>query len=210
MNSCRLVLLATLVSRVARASLVALAVLVVMGASEATARRSHDRGGFYIGFGLGVGAAGWDWAFESEDDPGEGSGVLHFRIGGAIRDDLTLGFESSSWVKDWDLVALGLDLGDAKANFNAATLAVTWFPGNVGFFMKGGVGIATARGEVEFLSIDETDKGVAVLGAAGYEWRLTDKFALGPEVEVFFLGIDGDLVKDVVVVDGAMEFTWYW
>jgi hypothetical protein len=195
----------------------ALVLLIAATASQAWALKPHDRGGFYIGFGLGAGAAGWDWAFDLDDEPSEGSGVLHFRIGGAIRDDLTLGFESSTWVKEWDIEGAGLDVGDATISFNAATFAATWFPGNVGFFLRGGIGIGSARTEVSVdllgdlsVTYDETDSGLAVLGATGYEWRLTDKFALGPEVEVFFLGVDGSVVENVVVVDGSLEFTWYW
>lgn len=199
----------------AAASLVVVALL--LGATSAGATKPHDRGGFFIGFGLGVGAAGWDWANDLDDEPGEGSGVAQFRLGGALRDNLVLGFELSSWVKKWELQSGSLDVGDVTANFSAATFAATWFPGNVGFFVKGGVGAATAKGEVdidipglEFLSFDEVDEGLALLAATGYEWRLTDKFALGPQVEVVFLAIDGDVVKDVVFIDGAMQFNWYW
>lgn len=198
-------------------SLLVLSFVSVVGASDALATKPHDRGGFFIGFGLGIGVAGWEWAFESDDDPSEGSGVAQFRLGGALRDNLVLGLELSSWVKNWDLESGALDVGDAKATFSAATFAATWFPNNVGFFVKGGLGIGTARGEVdleipglELFSIDETDKGLAMLAGTGYEWRLTDKFALGPQAEVVVLAIDGEIVNNVVFIDGALQFNWYW
>jgi len=194
-----------------------MAIATCVGASTASALEPHERNGFFIGFGLGAGNASWDWSFQSSDSPSEGSGTIDFRIGGAIRSDLVLGFESSSWVKDYDLGAGGTKVGDAKVTFSTALFAATWFPGNQGFYMRGGVGVGTARGEVnvdvpgfEFLSLESDDSGVAVLAALGYEWRLSRKFAIGPQVESFFLGIDGDIVDNVAVVDGSVQFNWYW
>jgi hypothetical protein len=151
------------------------------------------------------------------DVASEVSGVGQFRLGGALRDDLILGMEASTWVKEYDLEVGGAKVGDAKTTFGAAVFAATWFPGNRGYFLRGGVGVASARGEVDIevtglldLSLDETDRGIALLAATGYEWRLTEKFAIGPEVEVFFMGVSGDVAEDIVVVDGAVEFNWYW
>lgn len=176
-----------------------------------------QRNGFFVGFGLGAGNATWDWTFESDDSPSEGSGTVHLRVGGAPRSDLLLGLEVAVWARNYDVVAAGVNVADVKVTFSATTFAATWFPGDLGWFLRGGVGFASARGEVDVnipvpdsFSIEQSEEGVAVLGATGYEWRLTRKFAVGPEVEVFYLGVDGDVVKDVVVVDGSMEFTWYW
>lgn len=184
----------------------------------ASALEPHDRTGFFIGFGLGGGYAAWDWVEESDDDPGEGSGVAQFRIGGAVQENLLLGFEGSSWVKDYEVEFLGDDVGDATVSFTAATFSATWFPRNLGWFLRGGIGFARARAEVtiegtggfDVFSAESTDSGFAVLGATGYEWRFTRKFAMGPQVEVFYLAMDGDLVENVFVVDGALQFNWYW
>lgn len=178
----------------------------------------HERNGFFIGFGLGGGYATWDWEDQDVDDSGgEGSGVGQFRIGGALRDDLLLAFESSAWVKDYDVELAGDDIGSATLTFNASTFAATWFPGNMGWYLRGGVGFATVSSKVEIdaldsakVTIEQTDNGFAALGASGYEWRFTRKFAVGPQVEVFFLTTGGDLVDNVFVVDGAVEFNWYW
>lgn len=194
-----------------------MAIATCVGASTASALEPHDRNGFFIGFGLGVGNASWDWSFESPDSPSEGSGTIDLRIGGAIRNDLMLGFESSSWVKDYDLEAGGSKVGDAKVTFSTALFAATWFPGNRGFYVRGGLGVGTARGEVgvdlgglAVLNVESDDSGFAALAAMGYEWRLSRKFAIGPQVESFFLGVDGDVVDNVAVVDGSVQFNWYW
>jgi hypothetical protein len=193
----------------------ALAFSLMAIASTASATRPHVRNGFYIGFGLGAGHATWDWAVPDTDSPSEGSGVGNFRIGGAVRDDVTIGLESSAWVKDYDLEVGGATVGNARASFSAVTFAATWFPGNRGAYLRGGVGFATARGEVHFdelafVGLEATDKGAAILAAGGYEWRLSDKFAVGPQVEFVYLGIDGDVVHNVSIIDGSAQFTWYW
>ncbi len=200
-----------------RAMALAIVVVLVLAAADVGAVEPHKRSGFFVGFGLGFGYAAWEWAIEADDNPGEMSGAAHLRIGGAVRDNVLLGLEASTWVKHYDRDDGGIDIGDASTTFSATTFAATWFPGNMGVFVRGGVGVAIAQTnldleipDLEFLSFSKSDQGLAVLGAVGYEIRLTDKFAIGPEVEVFFLGIDGDLVKDVVVVDGAIEFIWYW
>jgi hypothetical protein len=189
--------------------------LLAVTATTSSATKPHARGGFTVGFGLGAGNAAWDWAAPGTDSPSEWSGAGNFRIGGAIREDLVLAFESSVWIKNYDLVSEGLTIGDARVTFNTATFAATWFPGNRGAFLRGGVGFASARGEVNsdelaFIGLDSTDNGVAALSACGYEWRLSDKFAIGPQVEVVFLGTSGDVVDNVVIFDGSVQFNWYW
>lgn len=57
-------------------------------------------------------------------------------------------------------------------------------------------------------SKDET--GFALAAAAGYEWRLTKKFALGPQVEFNYLNIGGDLVDTANFFDATLGFNWYW
>lgn len=199
----------------------ALAVLLAISAmvlspGGAAALEEHARSGFFIGFGLGGGNASWDWDYEG-DSPSEGSGVGHFRIGGALRDDLLLGYEGSAWVKEYDVEAGGDDIGTATLSFSASTFAATWFPGNMGWFLRGGLGFATASAEVSVdgpgsatTTVEETENGFAVIGATGYEWRFTRKFAFGPAVELFYLGVDNEAVQNVIVVDGTLEFTWYW
>jgi hypothetical protein len=185
--------------------------------SGSLALAPHDRSGFFAGFGLGVGRAAWTWGFESEDDPAEVSGTGRLHVGRALRDDLTVGLAMSAWVKDYDLESGGAGVGEATVSFALAAATVTWFPGNRGVFLRGGLGFATARGELAVdlpgrvsLALDATDLGVGALAAAGYEWRFTRLFAAGPQVELYYLGVAGDVADGVVVVDGAVAFHWYW
>ncbi len=56
------------------------------------------------------------------------------------------------------------------------------------------------------MSADET--GLGVLAAAGYEWRVTRMFALGPHGE--FTWMDLDDVGSANMFGGALDFNWYW
>jgi hypothetical protein len=193
----------------------ALAALALAGTAQAG--KPHDRTGFFIGFGLGGGSASWDWKGGGSES--EGSGAGNFRIGGAVKPNLVLHLESSAWIKSWDVVdgTTGGKIGTADLTLSAATFAATFFPGNKGFFLRGGLGFATASatvtietGTVFDVSGESTDTGLGLVAATGYEWRLTDKFAMGPQVELVFLGIDGDLIDNALFVDGSLQFNWYW
>lgn len=193
-----------------------LALLILSLAVTAEAGRPHKRTGLALGFGLGGGTAAWDWSQPVFGNANEGSGTGNVRIGGAIRQDLVLGLEASAWAKNYDILVAGQSVGTAKVTFSTTTFAGTWYPGGGGYFVRGGVGLAAAKLEVTFPvgpfdSAQHTDSGVGLLAATGYEWRLTDKFAMGPQVELAFLGIHGgELVGNVLIVDGGLEFNWYW
>lgn len=160
----------------------------------------HDRNGFMIGFGVGGGGQG-----REDVDEREGSVIGNFRIGYAVQPDLVVHFEGTAWTKTFDSFA-----GDRTWTFSTAAAAATWFPGNVGAFVRGGVGVGTASVEQETggfrVTYDET--GFGVLAGAGYEWRLTPKFALGPHVE--FSWMDLDSIGSADMVGGALDFNWYW
>jgi hypothetical protein len=160
----------------------------------------HDRNGFVIGFGVGGGSMGIEDA-----DEREGSVIGNFRIGYAVRPDLVLQFEGSGWTKTFED-----PVGDLTWTFSAGTAALTWFPGNVGGWLRGGVGGGTASVELETggFRITDDESGFAVLAGAGYEWRLTRMFALGPHAEFFWMDLDE--VGSADMFGGALDFNWYW
>lgn len=60
------------------------------------------------------------------------------------------------------------------------------------------------------VNVSKTDNGWAFLAAGGYEWRLTTKFAMGPQVEFVYLGLGGELIDKATIVNGSLQFNWYW
>jgi hypothetical protein len=168
--------------------------------------RPHERNGFLIGFGIGGGSG--DVSFDGGSDTDREGGVGgNFRVGYATRPDLTVHFEASSWLRDEDEVSL---------SFTLAAAALTFYPGNAGFFVRGGVGFGTSRWDAqvgepfEGFTLSKNETGLGLLGAAGYEVRLSRKFALGPQVDYAYLFVGGDLVDSANFVNGSLQFNWYW
>jgi hypothetical protein len=169
---------------------------------------AHSRDGFFIGFGLGLGNAGAN--LNGLDPDRENSGTGNFRLGWAIANNTTLGLESSSWMKTYgNIDGAGTDL---KLTGTVTTFALTYFPQNIGFYLRGGLGVATGTAKLEngVLSISDTETGLGLLGALGYEWRLTQKFALGPQFQYAYLNIGGDGTESVDFVSATLQMTWYW
>ena len=181
--------------------------------------RPQYRDGFFLGFGFGAGVARWDWTDpDLGDGPREGSGTFNARAGYAVRDDLILGVDSVVWRKRWKVFTKsGVELGSATVSLGTIALAATYFPGNMGLYIRGGVGLGLERSSVTdstaaLLQIPEgtTCAGLGLLGATGYEWRVTDKFAIGPQVGIAYLPIESELIKDAVIGDVSVQFNWYW
>ena len=181
------------------------AVLMVLCASTglALAGQPHERNGLFLGFNLGAGTADIS-ADSGEDTDREWGGAGNFRIGGALNNNLLLGGEFTAWGKEEDGSTLAL---------STVLFAVTYYPGDQGLFLRGGVGFGTSSFEVEVedgFKLSKDESGFAMAAAAGYEWRLTRKFALGPQVEFVYLNIGGDFIDTANYFDATLGFNWYW
>lgn len=179
-----------------------LALMLVPGAARA-GDNPHKHSGFFIGFNLGAGTA--DATIPgAEDTDREWGGSGNLRLGGAINDNLLLGAETSGWTKEENGVTLSL---------GTLAAAVTYYPGESGLFLRGSIGFASASYEVDLgggLTQSETENGLGLGAAFGYEWRLTQKFALGPQVEFVYLNIGGDFIDTANFFDATLGFNWYW
>jgi hypothetical protein len=187
----------------------AIAAFVLLLASAARAEWPHDRTGFMIGFNLGYGNAGID--VEGADTDREGSGAGNLRLGWAVRPDLVLGLETSAWTKTYEDAISSIDLTWTFANADAA---ITWYPANMGLYLRAGVGIASAEVELaqDNLKVTADAAGLSLLGAIGYEFRLTRKLALGPQFEYSFQNLDDeDLgIKSTNFFSITVGLDWYW
>ena len=120
---------------------------------------------------------------------------------------LTCSWSPSTWARSEDGATLG---------FQAVTAALTYFPGNLGAYLRGGVGFGNSNFEVDTqvlgfpVNVGNTDSGWALLAAGGYEWRLSNKFALGPELEFVYFGLGGELIDAAGIINGTLQFNWYW
>ena len=178
-----------------------LATLVSAGTAFAGSH-PQDHHGFFIGFNLGAGTADVSASGESSDR--EWGGAADFRLGGAVKDNLLVGGEFTAW---------GKDENSTNVSLSTALFAVTYYPGNEGFFLRGGMGFGTSSFEEDLsngYTRSKSETGFAMAAAAGYEWRLTRKFALGPQVEFNYLNIGGDLVDTANFFNTTLGFNWYW
>ncbi len=186
-------------NRIAAAALVA--AWITSGAPAAHAGAwPHDRNGFMIGFGVGGGSLGIE-----DGDEREGSGLGNFRIGYAVRPDLVLQLETEGWTKQFDDA-----LGEVTWSFSVAAVALTWYPGAQGAYLRGGVGVGVADAELDLgnVTISGDESGLGIAAAAGYEWRLTRKFALGPEAQFFWMDLEE--LGSANVLGGTLNLDWYW
>jgi opacity protein-like surface antigen len=183
-----------------RIVLCCVSLLACVATSALAGTHPHDRNGFAIGFGFGGGSAGIQ-----DGDQREGGGTGNFRIGYAVTPEILIHFEAAAWTRTFSE-----NIGDVTWTFSTSAAAVTYFPSNVGVFVRGGIGIGIAQVEIEEnnvkVSSDET--GFGFLVAAGYEWRLTTKFALAPQIEYSYQ--DLDILKSSDVIGGGLGFNWYW
>lgn len=199
---------------------IALAILALGLTTPALAAEPHERNGFLIGFGVGGGSAevNFDNDGESVSSDRQGGGAGAFRIGFALRPDLTLALESSGWVHKETVVILGEDV-DATWSLSSTVAGLTWYPQAGGFYLRGGLGIGRVALELEDGGFNFTadDTGLGLLGGLGYEWRLTQKFALGPQLTAGFINLGEEEADDGTTLDTSfnfvnveLAFNWYW
>jgi hypothetical protein len=148
------------------ASILAVALSPMISNAQSTSSASQTpassttpsvRQGFFISGGLGYGSAGIDCDGCSKDR--ENGPVAYIRLGGTINPHLRIGVESDGWAKTISGV-------DEQIGFLTADLYV--YPSvSSNFWIKGGVGIATAK---ESDNSDEVKaNGVGVAVGIGYD-----------------------------------------
>ena len=195
-----------------KAHVIGLAVLFVavqLAVTPAMAgTHAHSRTGFLIGLGFGLGNAGAEVQGLNPDRANSGSG--NFRLGWALNERVTVGLENTVWIKEFD--GSGLPGTSLKMTGTVTAAAVTVFPHNMGFYLRGGIGVATGKAEITSgaLTINDTETGFGTLLAFGYEWRLAQKFAFGPQFQYAYLNIGGTGTDSVDFVSFTAQATWYW
>jgi hypothetical protein len=161
------------------------AALLLLPAGIATAGQwPHERDGVVLGVNLGGGSAGVN--ILGFDLDREGGAAGNIRVGYAFQNQFALGLEGNAWTKEVDGVTW---------SFSVVGAAFTYYPSGQGFYVRGGIG----SGKVEIKassgsrSVTASDTGPGLLGAMGYEWRLSRTFALGPQVDYGYAKVNDDL-----------------
>jgi len=186
--------------------------LVLAAAAVAPARAQtypRDRRGLYLGLNAGFGGAGYtaDLGKRTVTDDPYGGAAGGLRFGYAFNNKLALGLESLGFGTDDN----GPD--DDGWGMGAGVLALTWWPGGGGFFVRGGLG--AAGGDVlrrDGVLQHIPDKPAALFGL-GYEWQLSTHFALGLAADA--VGVElGEtlLLEDQSATMGTftLQANWYF
>ena len=198
--------------------LVALPWALGLSAGPAGAHPS-DRNGFMVGFGLGGASLGFGRSYSSPlvgAVRGRSGGVTgNLRIGYAVRPDLVVHLESNAWIKHYAEVRV---VAPYYTSYSAARItlysawmaAATYYVPRTGVFLRGGAGIGRAESYLTKRNEIYGNVGVALLAASGWEWRLTKRFALAPQIEYTYIDLNTSYQRSSNMIGGGLGFDWYW
>lgn len=182
-----------------------LLILALTAPALAMAAEPQTRQGFGISFGLGGGTGELDCDACGTGSEDGFSGYL--RLGGYVRPDLFVAFESNGFSASSDGV-------DTTGGFYS--VALQWYPNEEkGFYVKGNLGLA---GVIIEDDEDEVTSGHLGLGlGVGYDWRLGRNFSLTPYINLVFTGKnelkfndEGTGIKgSFSLVQLGLGFTWH-
>jgi hypothetical protein len=158
----------------------------------------QTREGWLVGFGVGGGSAGLTADNVSSDREGGAAGS--FRVGYAFQPQLSLELNTNGWTKEQDGVTV---------SFSVIAAALNFYPGAQGLVLRGGLGggSGTAQVQVGSLVVKETKSGFGITAGAGYEFRVTRTFAVGPQVDFGWTSLD---TFDANYINGCLGFNWYF
>ncbi len=126
-----------------------------------------------------------------------GGPTASIKLGGTPKPSVRLGGEVNVWVKD-----VGSGVTETVGNVSAA---VYLYPSpRSGFFVKGGVGLASFQLSQGNSSVSAD--GIGLLAGLGYDIRLSNKVSLSPIANLYF-GRDGDLKDGSTVVIPGIKHT---
>ena len=179
---------------------IVLAMLVGLAWTSTARAGSYEqiRHGWLVGFGFGGGSAGVSIPGESTDRESGFAGSL--RAGYAFTPEISLELNSNAWLKEQNGTTL---------TFSVAAAALNYYPGASGFVLRGGVGVGTVDVETTFGSttVTTSESGLGLTVGAAYEFRVTRRFAIGPQVD---FGWTDQQDLNTNHINGGLGFTWYF
>lgn len=178
-------------SLITRVSVAAL--LLSLPVSSLTAQtKPQTREGFWINFGLGAGSLGCE---ECTDRSNGFSGQLS--MGGTISPRLLIGGSSNGWTKTED---------GATLTMGSLAAIVRFYPSATGgFFLNGGLGLATLDVDLGVFGSDNATGASAIIGI-GYDARVGKNFSLTPYLNSIGGSFDGGTAN---FVQFGLGFSWH-
>jgi hypothetical protein len=152
----------------------------------------QTRGGLFLGLGLARGSA--DVSNGVSGIPRESGWGGGLRLGYAPNPKFGLGIETNNWVQVSDVDAQTL---------STLIAAVSVFPAE-GLVLRGGAGMGAWAGAGGGVS-GEVGTGWTI--GAGYDFRVTHTFALGPQLDYCGVNLSGG---DASFYKIGLGMTWYF
>jgi hypothetical protein len=175
-------------------------------------RRDHVRGPWYIGFGMGGGGGTATDTFTTSRTNSFSSYVgsdptqlaMNFQVGATLSPAVLLGLDVQG------LGALASDpvYGDSQFQLNSYDVAVTWFPWETGFFLKGGAGLSALSWSIDGLGSD-TYRGFNVMGGVGYALWIGQTFNLTLNLDATAATLSGADFESARMTNVYLGFMWY-
>lgn len=167
-------------------------------AQLASAQEPYERHGFWAALGLGYGANSLSCSSgcSFNSDAKGGGATIALKMGGTPKPTLRVGGEVNLWVKDVN--------GMTESVGNISGVVYLYPSARSGFFLKGGVGLASFQLSQGNSTVSADGPGL--LAGLGYDIRLSRKLALTPIANVYF-GHDGDLKDGSSVVIPGIKHT---
>jgi len=139
---------------------------LTVGAASAHAQNAQIRDGFWFSGGLGYGSLGCD---NCGSRTGSVSGDLS--LGGTITPRFLLGVGAAGWTKSEQGATLTVSTLDARVRF---------YPSRTGgFYVTGGVGLGSVRGDVSGFG-SATETGVGTILGLGWDIRVARNASITP------------------------------
>lgn len=159
----------------------ACACLLAAASPAAAETHPHTRQGWLAGVGVGGGSAGLSANGNSSDRETGAAGSL--RVGYAFNSQCSLELGGSAWTKETNGTTFTFTTGGPTLNY---------YPGESGLVLRAGVGGGSGEAQVTNgnVTVTATESGFGVMGGMGYEFRVTPRFALGPQVNVGWINLD--------------------
>lgn len=182
--------------------------LIVFTSAQAFALDGYkDRHGLFLGVGLGGGPGAVHVDDEllttGLDDGSELGFHLHAIAGGGINQRITLGAELNTWIRTVAIQDLRLNHQHWSLNAAADFFIID------GLFLGAGAGLAYAFSDATLPNLEKSryqEMGLALKGAAGYEFFLNGTVAAGVRLSYtrhFYQHVDFDTFQ------GALTLRWY-
>jgi hypothetical protein len=140
--------------------------------------RPQTRQGWLVGVGLGGGTAG-----VSDGTDREAGFAASLRAGYAFNNQLSLELGGTSWTKQEN---------GTTVTFSAGGPMLSYYPGEQGLVLRLGVGGGSGDVSLESgnTTVTASESGLGAFGGVGYEFRVTPRFAVGPQIHGGWLSLD--------------------